>query len=347
MRFRTLTFAAAAVVALSLLAAQAMAQSVNAKPAKTATQAWTAPRTVDGQPDLQGVWANNTATPLERPKVLEGRAFLTEQEVAALKQKAAELFADGNSDAAFGDTVFESVLANVKGIKSGFKSTDGGTGDYSSVWTVARDWDNRTSLITDPPDGRFPPLTARAKKIQEEQGVARRRPAEGPQDRSLGERCITRGSPQVRAGYQSYYQIVQTPAAVMILTEMFHDVRVINLDNRPHAPAAVQQWLGHSLGHWEGNTLVVDTTNYRPLAFQSISSEKLHITERFTRQDAETIRYEITVNDPDTWTKPWSLMIPLQRSAQPVYEYACHEGNIGLAGILAGARADEAKASSK
>jgi hypothetical protein len=133
----------------------------------------------------------------------------------------------------------------------------------------------------------------------------------------------------------------------MIMTEMFHDVRVISLDNRPHVPAAVQEWMGDLRGHWEGDTLVVDTTNYRPLAFQSMSSEKVHVTERFSRQDAETIRYEITVNDPDTWAKPWSLMIPLQRSAQPVYEYACHEGNIGLAGILAGARADEAKALSK
>ena len=148
MRFRNLPFVTAAAAVLSLLPTQGIAQSLNAKPAKTdVAQNWTAPRTVDGQPDLQGVWANNSATPLERPKVLEGRAFLTEQEVAALKKKAAELFADGNSDAAFGDTVFESVLANVKGTKSGFKSTDGGTGDYSSVWTVARDWDNRTSLI--------------------------------------------------------------------------------------------------------------------------------------------------------------------------------------------------------
>ena len=137
---------------------------MNAKPAKTATETWTTPRTADGQPDLQGVWANNSATPLERPKVLEGRAFLTDQEVAALKKKAAELFDNGNSDAAFGDTVFESVLANVKGTKSGFKSTDGGTGDYSSVWTVARDWDNRTSLITDPPDGRMPPMTPEARE---------------------------------------------------------------------------------------------------------------------------------------------------------------------------------------
>jgi hypothetical protein len=121
---------------------------------------------VDGQPDLQGVWANNSATPLERPKELAGRAFLTDQEVAALKKKAAELFDNGNSDAAFGDTVFESVLANVKGTKSGFKSVDGETGDYSSVWTVARDWDNRTSLITDPPDGRLPPMTPQAEQKQ-------------------------------------------------------------------------------------------------------------------------------------------------------------------------------------
>ena len=191
MRFRTLTFAAAVTAALSLLPAQAVAQSLNAKSAKAATQTWTAPRTVDGQPDLQGVWANNTATPLERPKVLEGRARLTEQEVAALKKKAAELFDNGNSDAAFGDTVYESVLANVKGTKAGFKSTDGGTGDYSSVWTVARDWDNRTSLITDPSDGRLPPMTPQAAEKQRAAfAVTRGRPS-GPEDRSLSERCIT------------------------------------------------------------------------------------------------------------------------------------------------------------
>jgi hypothetical protein len=310
------------------------------------TQPYKAPLASDGHPDLQGFWANNNATPLQRPKELADHPVLTDAEVRAMRQKADEMFT-GKVDAAFGDQLFLTTWANVKGVKVGFTSTDGETGDYGSEWNDHRVWDNRTSLITDPPDGRFPPLTARAKKIQEEQGVARRRPAEGPQDRSLGERCITRGSPQFQAGYQSYYQIVQTPAAVMVLTEMFHDARVINLNSQPHVPLAVQGWLGDSRGHWEGNTLVVDTTNYRPHAFQSISSEKLHITERFTRQDAETIRYEITVNDPDTWTKPWSLMIPLQRSAQPVYEYACHEGNIGLAGILAGARADEAKASSK
>jgi hypothetical protein len=310
-------------------------------------QQYKAPLASDGHPDLQGFWANNNATPLERPQELAGHPVLTDAEVKALRQKAEEMFVSGKNDAAFGDQMFRTVWANLKGLKVGFTSTDGETGDYGSEWNDHRVWDNRTSLITDPADGHIPPLTDRAKKIQEEQRIARQRPARGPEDRSLGERCITRGSPAIGAGYQSYFQIVQTPTAVMIMAEMFHDVRVINLDNRPHPPAAVQQWMGHSRGQWEGNTLVVDTTNYRPLAFQNVSSEKLHITERVTRQDAETIRYEITVNDPDTWTKPWSLMIPLQRSAQPVYEYACHEGNYGLAGILAGARADEAKASSK
>jgi hypothetical protein len=310
-------------------------------------QQYQAPLASDGHPDLQGFWANNIATPLERPQELANHPVLTDAEVKAMQKKAEEMFVNGKVDAAFGDQLFRTTWANVKGVKVGFTSTDGETGDYGSEWNDHRVWDNRTSLITDPPDGRIPPLTERAKKIREEQRIARQRPARGPEDRSLGERCITRGSPAVGAGYQSYFQIVQTPAAVMILTEMFHDVRIISLENLPHVPSAVDKWMGDSRGHWEGKTLVVDTTNYKPTAFQGISSDKLHITERISRQDAETLRYEITVNDPDTWTRPWSLMIPLQRSAQPVYEYACHEGNIGLAGILAGARADEAKAVSK
>ena len=348
MHFRTLSFVAVPAIALALLPEYAVAQSLNAKPAKTATQTWTAPRTADGQPDLQGVWSNNNATPLERPKVLEGRAVLTEQEVAALKKKAAELFDNGNSDAAFGDTVFESVLENVKGTKSGFKSVDGGTGDYSSVWTVARDWDNRTSLITDPPDGRLPPMTPQAAEKQRAAFAATKGRPSGPEDRALSERCITYGSPQLVAGYQSYYQIVESPDSVAIMTEMIHDARVIPMDGRPHLPTNVRSWMGDPRGHWEGDTLVVDSTNFKPGAFRNVSTDKLHVVERFTRTSADTLQWEITIDDPGAWTKPWTAMIPLRPSKKTVYEYACHEGNYGLADILAGARReDQAAAKAK
>jgi hypothetical protein len=310
---------------------------------------WTAPRTSFGQPDLQGVWANNTATPLERPKELAGRAYLTDAEVAAMRKKAAELY-NGKGDAAFGDTIFQTVYASIKGkgadtdsgphIKAA-NEFDGDTGDYSSEWIVAREWDNRTSLITDPPDGRIPPMTAEGKARREAAFAVMRRPPTGPEDRGLQERCISFGSPQLIAGYQSYYQIVQTPRAVVVMTEMIHDARVVSLDGGPHIPSTIHQWLGDSRGHWEGDTLVVDSTNYKPRAFMSTSSEKLHIIERITRTAPDRLKYEITVDDPGTWTRPWSLMIPLKRSPTPVYEYACHEGNIGLADILAGARAQE------
>lgn len=338
MSYRYLGFGIGFAALLSIAQGQVAPQAAaKAKPART----WTAPRTPDGQPDLQGVWANNIATPLERPKELEGRALLTDQEVAALKKKAHELFGGGNSDAAFGDTVFRSVLANVKGTTSGFKSVDGETGDYSSVWTVEREWENRTSLITDPPDGRMPAMTPEAQKLRAATAAARNRRPDGPEGRALQERCITYGSPQLTAGYQSYSRILQTAKAVAFETEMIHDVRVIPLDGRPHLPPSVQLWLGDSRGRWEGETLVVDTTNYKPLSFMSASSEKLHVTERFTRTGPESLQYEIAINDPGTWTKPWSLMIPLQRTSDSIFEYACNEGNIGLEGILAGARAEE------
>src|SRR5580692_4756137 len=182
-------------------------------------QQYKAPLASDGRPDLQGFWANNNATPIQRPKEIADHPVLTDAEVQAMRQKADEMFT-GKVDAAFGDQIFLTTWANVKGRKIGFTSTDGETGDYGSEWNDHRVWDNRTSLITDPADGRFPPLTARAKKIQEEQRIARQRPAESPEDRSLGERCITRGSPTIAAGYQSYFQIVQTPGAVMMMTEM-------------------------------------------------------------------------------------------------------------------------------
>jgi hypothetical protein len=314
--------------------------------AKTAKSTYTAPRAADGHADISGFWSNNSATPLERPKQFGERATLTEQELAAFKKKAAELF-DGKGDAGFGDTVFQAVLDNVNGTRQGFTSTDGNTGDYSSVWTVEREWDGRTSLIVEPADGRMPPFTAQG-QARRQRNVARRTGvAAGPEDRSLQERCITYGSPQLTAGYQSYYQILQTPTEVAFLTEMIHDTRVIHLTGTPHAPSAIRGWLGDSRGHWEGDTLVVDTTNYRDEAFMGISTEQMHVTERFSRADAETLKYEVTINDPGTWTKPWSYMMLWKRSSKPVFEYACHEGNIGLEGILAGARADEKAAAAK
>ena len=304
---------------------------------------WKAPRTADGKPDLAGYWANNNATPLERPKELAGRATLTDAELSAMKKKAHELFG-GQSDAAFGDSVFVATYENVKGTRDGFKSVDGQTGDYSSVWTVERDWDNRTSLITDPSDGRIPPLTAKAQARRDAARAAAQRLAEGPEDRSLSERCITYGTPQLTEGYQSQYQIVQSAKSLVLMTEMIHDARLIAIDAGPHPPAAIEQWRGDSRGHWEGDTLVVDTANFKPRAFQSISSEKLHVTEKFTRTGPEILKYEITIDDPEVYSAPWSLMIPLHRSSLPVYEYACHEGNEGLIGILSGARAEEAAA---
>ena len=315
-----------------------------------AASAWgqyKAPRSIDGHPDLQGFWANNNATPMERPKELANHPVLTNAEVAAMRAKAKEMFSSGKSDAAFGDNIFVSVWQNIHGLRSGFKSVDGETGDYSSVWNDEREWDNRTSLITDPPDGRIPPLTARAEALRTAAREATQRPARGPEDRSFSERCLSYGSPQLTEGYQSYYQIVQSPAAVMMMTEMVHDARSIPIDGPAHLQPSVGEWMGDSRGHWEGDTLVIDTTNYRPRAFMGVSSEKLHVTERLTRTDAETLQYAITINDPDAWTKPFSLMVPLKRSSKPVYEYACHEGNEGLKGILAGARADEAKLADK
>ena len=344
MNYRCLSFVIGLTALVSLAQGQAAPNSDLAKP-KAVKQTWAPPRTPDGRPDLQGVWVNNNATPLERPKELAGRATLTDQELAALKKKAHELFG-GEGDAAFGDSVFSTVLANVNGTKSGFKSTDGGTGDYSSVWTVERDWENRTSLITDPPDGRIPALTPAAQKRREENAAARNRLPEGPEDRALQERCITYGSPSLVEGYQSGYQIVQSPTAVAVTTEMIHDTRMIPLDPRPRIPSTVHQWLGDSRGRWEGDTLVVETTNYKPRSFQSISSEQLHVVERFSRTAPNILKYEITINDPGTWTKPWSLMIPLKHADHPLFEYACHEGNYGLAGILAGARVEEQAAGS-
>jgi hypothetical protein len=301
---------------------------------------YTAPRTADGQPDLQGVWANNNATPLERPKILEGRAVLNEREVAALQKRAAELFS-GDGDAAFGDAIYEAVLSEVQQYKP--TTFDKDTGNYNAFWLVERDFDNRTSLITDPADGRIPTLTPEAQKRQAALfATYQQQSADGPESRATSERCITFGMPDLLAGYNSYYQILQSKDAVVILTERIHDARIIPLDGRPHPPSTVRQWHGDSRGRWEGNTLVVDTTNFNgKSAFGGVATENLRLTERFTRVGPNTIHYEITMDDPATWTRAWTLMIPLKHTTDQIFEYACHEGNTGMIGILAGARAQE------
>src|SRR5216117_1176620 len=324
------------VIALVLLVATliptAQAQTVAAK-ANAASNKWTAPRTVDGQPDLQGVWANNNATPVERPAALAGKPLLTDAEVAALKAKAGELFS-GEGDAAFGDDVFTAIVSGAKK----FTSSDAGTGNYNQFWIADRDFDNRTSLITDPPDGRIPPLTPEAKTRRQSVDQDRNlRGFDGPEDRSLSERCITYGSPRIQAAYNSYYEIFQTRDTVVILMEMIHDARVIPLDRRPHVGQNVRQWLGDSVGHFEGDTLVVDTTNYSPKSNFRGSHENLHVIERFTRVSPNRIDYQIAVDDPTTWTRSWKAMIPLKLAREEIYEFACHEGNEGMVGILAGA----------
>jgi len=320
------------VLLFGTLIPAAHAQTVTAKD-KAASTKWTLPRTADGQPDLQGVWANNNATPVERPAALAGKPLLTDAEVAALKAKAGELFS-GEGDAAFGDDVFTAIVSGAKK----FTSSDAGTGNYNQFWIADRDFDNRTSLITDPPDGRIPSLTAEAKKRVPAENV---RGFDGPESRSLSERCITYGAPRIQAAYNSYYQIFQTRDTVVILMEMIHDARIIPLDGRRHVGDNIRQLLGDSVGHWEGDTLVVDTTNYSPKSNFRGSHQNLHVIERFTRVSPNRIDYQITLNDPTTWVMPWTLMIPLKKTNEEIYEYACHESNEAMVGILSGARAKE------
>src|SRR2546425_4101716 len=307
-----------------------------------ATATWTPPRTPDGRPDLQGVWLIRTATPLERPKALEGRQFLTAEEVAELRKRADRIFNTGNSDFAGGDTVFLAALANVEQYKNP-NTTHGATE------MVEREFDNRTSLIVDPPDGRIPPFTAAAQQRQAAARAAGQRPPAGPEELSTAHRCLSWSVPRLGgrygAGDLAYYQILQTPGYVVFFMETGDEARIVPLDDRPHLSQGLRQWRGDSRGRWEGNTLVVDTTNFSDkVLIRGISSdptEALHITERLTRVNANTIDYQFTIDDPKTWTRPWTAAVPMVKTDEHMYEYACHEGNYGMVGILAGARAEE------
>jgi hypothetical protein len=287
---------------------------------------------------LQGVWLSNSATPLERPKAFEGRATLTDKEVAEFRQRADRLFKDTNSDFAVGELVYQALLANPERYRNP-NATHGSDG------MVDLHFDNRTSLITDPPDGRMPPLTKEGQERQRAVAAAFQHPAV-PADIGNAIRCISWSVPRLSgrygAGDLSYYQIVQSPGYVVLYAETGHEARVIPIDGRPHLASSLKQWNGDSRGRWDGNTLVVETTNFSPNSSFMGSAENLHVVERFTRVASDTINYEITLTDSSTWTRPWTVMMPLQQRHETLYEYACHEGNFQImSGILAGARAQE------
>lgn len=307
-----------------------------------APKGWTPPRTPWGQPDLQGTFNNGVLTPFERPAEFAGKPFFTEEEAAQFAKKVLSLRnADnrrtGNTDVALA---------------------------YNNAWW---DWGTKvastrqTSIVVDPADGHVPPYTAEAqKRIAARQQAIKERcehtvcppvlvgvaPADGPEDRSYMERCLlwgTAGPPMLPSAYNNNYQIVQTPEYVMIYIEMIHDYRIIPLDGRAHVDPSIRQLMGDPRGHWEGNTLVVDTTNFSEQTDFRNAGKNMHLTERFTLTAPDTVLYEFTVDDPTTFTQAWSGAVPMTRTNAPIYEYACHEGNYGLAGILAGARAAEKK----
>ena len=330
MRLRAVTLRGRLVLGTAVLI-PAVGALAGAEPSGNGAQApgWTAPRTPHGHPDLQGIWSNNTATPLERPETLGGQEAPTREELADLQARLADLSESGQTGNPPGDRLAEQLL-----------------NDYDSFWLVAREPDIRAALIIDPPDGRIPPLTAAARERLAERQPAADRPA-GPESLSLNARCITFGVPNLVASYNSYFQILQTADHVVILQELIHDARLIPIDGQAHLDAAVRQWHGDSRGRWEGDALVIETTNYSQQASLHGASRNAHVTERLERVGPKTIEYTVTYADPDTWERPWTLMIPLKKSNadDALFEYACHEGNYAMEGILAGARAEETASS--
>ena len=326
-------FPALVVAMASVASAYAGQASSDAK--RPAPKVWVAPRTPDGQPDLQGNWNFRSATPLERPAEFADKEFLSEQDVAAVERRAAEL---GQVDRPDGSLM----------------NTPPWWLDYGTRVVQTR----RSSLIVDPPDGRLPAMTPQGLKRQADL-TREHATVNGPESLNPWERCITRGLPAVMlpSAYNNNLQVLQTPGFVVITTEMIHEARIVPLGGRPHLPDSLRAWMGDSRGRWEGDTLVVDTTNFSDQAdFWAPGSGsmrflggggRLHLTERFTRVDADTIDYRFTVDEPTTWTRPWTVAVPLTRTDDLIYEYACHEANYGLEGVLSGARAQEREAAKK
>ncbi len=316
---------AASVAVLWLLPADVAGQG-RARSNKPAAKEAAAPqRTPWGDPDLEGLWTNTTTTPLERLPEASTKTVLTEEERQTLAQQVAERLDQDKPPARAGTIV-----------------------PYNEFWYERGTLTNRTSLIIDPPDGKIPPFTPAAQKRWQEQLDARKEhPADSWLDRSAYDRCISRGMPgtMLPGFYNHNYEIVQAPGYVAILVEMIHDTRIIPLDGRPHMNGTVRQWLGDPRGHWEGNTLVVETTNFNDKMFERGAATGfgagVRLIERIRRIGADQLDYELTVEDPATFTRPWTVSTPMIRTDGPLFEYACHEGNYAMRGILAGARAAE------
>lgn len=317
--------AAVAVAALGSL--PVVAQSSGKAVAKSA-KAWSVPRTADGAPDLTGNWTNATYTPLERPANMAGKEYFTPEEAEAFVKSRDENFNSQSSE----DIHYDNVLWQSENYKKGVNSL-------------------RTSLIVDPPDGRIPALVEAARNrvqgpvVGEGQNLRR---ADSYENRTLAERCITWGNdgpPMMPVGYNANLDILQGAGYVIVRNEMIHSARLIPTDGaHPHLSAKIRNWNGDSRGHWDGNTLVVETTNFNDRTRFRNSTTALKVTERFTRTDAETIDYQFTVEDPNTWTRPWTASVPMRKVPGPIYEYACHEGNYGLPNILHAQRVEDAKA---
>ena len=306
---------AVVIVATVLMSSAAGGQSQ--PDGDTIQSGWTPPRTAWGAPDLQGVWDYRTMTPLERPREFAGKAVFTDEEAAAYQARTLEEQADYD----------RSPSVHAKWWL-----------DYGTELTA----DKRTSLIVDPPDGRIPPLTAAARQRSASRAQRRRaHPADAAEYRSLSERCLTFGTPRLPGAYNNNYLILQTPDYVVIHSEMIHDTRVVPLDGGPSLVAAIPQLHGDARGRWDGDTLVVESTSYSPKGAFRGATARLRLVERFTRVGPDTIRYEITADDPATWTSTWAMMFPMTKTVQPMFEYACHEGNYGLENILGNARAEE------
>jgi hypothetical protein len=305
--------------------------SAGAKTTAAAAKAYTAPRTPEGQPDLQGFWSNTTFTPLERPKDVT-KEFYTREEALEIVKRASAQEAELTEPGTVADVHYDFTQFGLDKSQS------------------AMAFSLRTSLIVDPPDGRLPPLSAEGQRRAAERAAGRKARGgthDAVQNEPLGARCILmdrNGPPMLGGAYNNTYQIMQTRDYVMILVEMLHDVRIVPLDGRPQLAANVRQWTGSSRGRWEGQTLVIETTNLSDKFAFLGSSENMRLTERFTRVAEDTLRYQFTVEDPATWTRAWSAEVPWKKDSGPIFEHACHEGNYGLYNTLVGARAEEKRA---